>query len=153
MEVTLPHTQETADLLTNSSSQFSSPDPILSPTLTDYTDQSDSHIFQISSVFPFDLFPDILTIEQNKVKSIFNYFTFSYRVHGVLIRDITDVAVDIHLFLATLTMVDSSNYQFPIEIKISNLQIDEALKARSIIQELVAVQRQRMNMPTNPYRG
>jgi hypothetical protein len=71
----------------------------------------------------------------------------SYQVHAVLFRDITDVVVDTHLFLSTLTMIDSSNYRFPIEITVRNLQIDDALRARDIIQDLVAAQRQRITIP------
>jgi hypothetical protein len=154
MEVTLPNAQGPADLLTYSIPGLSRP-PSLSTSqqLDDTTSQPSKTILTISSVFPFDFFPDTVAIEQNKVKIIFNHFSFSYRVHGILIRDITDVLVDIHLFLATLTMIDSSNYHYPIEIKVENLHIDEALRARSIILELVSAQRQQVNISSVPYQS
>lgn len=147
MEVKLMHITSTEDsLFTNYStdSLASTRIPFRSVPTTRPHNKS---IFTISSVFPFDLFPDTLTIQENKVKIIFHHFPMSYRVHAVLLRDITDVVVDTHLFLSTLTMIDSSNYRFPIEITIRNLQIDDALKARDIIQDMVAAQRQRITIP------
>jgi hypothetical protein len=154
MEVTLPNAQGPVDLLTYSIPSLArSPSSLTSQLIEEASNPPTKTILTISSVFPFDFFPDTVVIEQNKVKIIFNHFSFSYRVHGVLIRDITDVLVDIHLFLATLTMVDSSNYHYPIEIKVENLHIDEALKARSIILELVAAQRQQVNISSVPYQS
>lgn len=151
--VSLTNAQATADILTYANTDYPQTD-LFSPSrsLSSSSDQSNKTLLTISSVFPFDLFPDTVAVEENKVKIIFNHFSFSYRVHGVLIRDITDVLVDIHLFLATLTMVDSSNYQYPIELKVNNLQIPDALRARSIIQELIAAQRPHINNVRIPFR-
>lgn len=150
MEVNLTNAKTTEDLLTNSYLSNSQPKFIYSPpilTANAVPQKSNKTIFTISSVFPFDLFPDTLTIQENKVKIIFHHFPLSYQIHAVLLRDITDVVVDTHLFLSTLTMIDSSNYRFPIELTIRNLQIDDALQARDIIQDMVAAQRQRITIP------
>lgn len=150
MGVNLTNAKTTEDILIptnfhNSQPQFTYRPNIL--TANEVAQKSNKTLFSISSVFPFDLFPDTLTIQENKVKIIFQHFPMSYRVHAVLLRDITDVVVDTHLFLSSLTMIDSSNYRFPIEISVKNLQIDDALKARDIIQDMVASQRQRITIP------
>lgn len=150
MEVNLTNAKTTEDILSNAYQATTQPHFTYRPsvlTANEVVKKSNKIIFSISSVFPFDLFPDTLTIQENKVKIIFHHFPMSYQIHAVLFRDITDVVVDTHLFLSTLTMIDSSNYRFPIEISVRNLQIDDALRARDIIQDLVAAQRQRITIP------
>ena len=92
-------------------------------------------LLEISTVFPFDLFPDRLTVDENKVNLISSEFFFSGRTHSVLIKEISDVLVDSGFFFAKLQIIDKGFIENSIELRY--LWIEDAQKARRIIQGLV----------------
>lgn len=98
-------------------------------------------LMQISSVFPFDLSLDTVTINANKVsvirKGVFN----TKQISGVTIENISHVDVSTGLFAATLNLTDSSNIREPIHISAHHLRKSEALKARQLIQGLITTKR------------
>jgi hypothetical protein len=115
--------------------------------------QSTHVLLTSQSVFPFDLFPDMLTIDENKVNIVYrNFFGISH-VHSIFVSDITDVTVDVQIFLATVTLVNSVNMRYPITVKIKALPVQEALKARDIIQGLIATQRKKIDLKDIPARS
>lgn len=92
-------------------------------------------IYRISAVFPFDLFPDDLVIDENKITFIIRDFWMVERVHSVYLKDISDCIVQTSIFFASLNVVDlgfRDNW-----IGINFLKINEALRARRIIQGLM----------------
>lgn len=99
--------------------------------------ESQSILFKFHTIYPFDFFPDEIIIDENKVSIVTRAFFLSYHIRSILISDITDVSVDTGLLFATLSIVDSSNYRFPITEKISFLSKKNALTARKIIQGLI----------------
>ncbi|OGY11205.1 MAG: hypothetical protein A3H88_00335 [Candidatus Blackburnbacteria bacterium RIFCSPLOWO2_02_FULL_44_9] len=104
---------------------------------------SSSHriIYKTRSIFPFDLFPDELTIDENKINCIHHYFFRSEEVHSALIEDVTDVVVTTNILTASLTITNSANQRFPIQLTIHNLPPHEALRARRVVQGLIAAKR------------
>lgn len=119
-------------------------------SLTDLLKESQNILFRFHTVFPFDLFPDEVTIDENKVNIVKKRFYFSYSVHSVLISDITDISLETGPFFASLTIIDSSNYRFPIEIKISNITKENAYTARKIIQGMIATKRNNISLASLP---
>lgn len=90
-------------------------------------------IFSISSLFPWDLFPNTINIEEGRVTFIFRQFLAS-QSHSVDIKDISNVFIESSLFFATLQIVSRTYIQN--DIKIGNLNKKKAIKARMIIEGL-----------------
>ena len=68
----------------------------------------------------------------------------------MLISDISDVLVDTGLFFACLTVIDSSNYRYPIEIKVPYLTKADAFLARKILQGLISIKRKHISLASIP---
>ncbi len=109
-------------------------------------EHSQDVLFRVYTVFPFDLFPDCICIDENKVSIISKTFMGTEHVRSVIIGDITDVTVQTTPFLSTLEIVDSSNVRNPIYIKIDNLKTKDAVRARRIIQGLIAVKQEKADI-------
>lgn len=109
-----------------------------SQRLTQLVEKSHRILLEISTVFPFDPFPDKLTIDENKVNLINYEFFFSGRTHSVMIKDISDVLVDSGFFFAKLQIIDRGFVENSIELKF--LWTEDAQKARRIIQGLIVAQ-------------
>lgn len=92
-------------------------------------------IYRISAFFPFDLFPDDLIVDENKITFIIRDFWKVERVHSVYVKDISDCIVQTSFFFASLSIIDlgfRDNW-----IGINFLKIPDALRARRIIQGLM----------------
>lgn len=100
-------------------------------------------IFKLSGLFPFDFFPDELTIDESKVniveKGLINDTTYS-----IEIKDLGDVSVETNPLLATLTIVSTHNTEKPIVMK--SLDPDQAKKARDILQGLIIGRDQKIDL-------
>lgn len=128
------------------------PSPKLSYTnpLNNLVRESETVLMRFPTVFPFDLFTDEIVIDGNKVNIITKTFFSTYHVRSILIGDISDVSVDTGLFLATLNIIDSSNYRFPIEVKVRALTKENAFLARKTIQGLISTKRKNIDLSTLP---
>src|SRR3990167_5798489 len=107
-------------------------------------DQSQKVLLKISSTFPFDLFPDSLVIDENKVNVIRREFLGAERAHSILIENITSVTLNSGLFFASIEIVDSTNLRFPITYTLNLLNIKAALRARRLIQGLMEAKRNKV---------
>jgi hypothetical protein len=97
--------------------------------------KSEQKILEISTVFPFTLFPDRLVITEEKVSVIHQIFFYSEQVRSVLGKDIANVTVQTGIFFATLTILDRYFAEDPISMHF--LKKSEALEARRIIQGMI----------------
>lgn len=100
-----------------------------------------SQVFlKISSVFPFDFFPDDLTIDDNKVSFIIREFFFSEDIYSIIIKSIKDVEIECGPFFATLKIVPE---WFPGKIvQVNYLKKSEAIEARRLILGLICACRE-----------
>ncbi len=97
-------------------------------------------LFQAKSIFPFDLFPDEISIDPIKVNIVSHEFFASARVHCIYIKNISDVFVDCSPFFASLKIIDQGFTEN--EEIVTTLSKDNAMKARRIIQGLVVAHKQ-----------
>lgn len=97
--------------------------------------KSSRTLFQTSTTFPFDLFPDDLIINENKIEIITREFFSTEQIYTVLVKDLADVSVSTIPFLATLEIIDSRYQDTPLKIKY--LSREDALTAKKIIQGLI----------------
>lgn len=105
-------------------------------------DQGTRILYKLKTVFPFDLFPNTMTIDPGKITVSFREFFSSGEIRSVPVSSIIHVYAETSIFFGTITIVDQALGQASAKMKISYFKKDEALKARRIIQGLIVAQRQ-----------
>lgn len=103
--------------------------------LDELVEKSGRALFKASTVFPFELFPTTLIIDENKVTIFYREFFWSERIHSIMIRDIKDVIVETSLFFATLIIIDDAFKDDPV--RIHYLWKKQAMHARKLVQGLI----------------
>jgi hypothetical protein len=96
-------------------------------------------LLDIKSVFPFDLFPDEVIIDETKITIQRNFFFFTGQSQSVNIADIFNVVVNHGIFFAKLELFDRYFAEQPISVEY--LKKEDAARARQIIQGLVLVKK------------
>ena len=96
-----------------------------------------NQIYKISAVFPFDLFPNHIIIEQKQIIIRYRQFFFTHQDYHILISDILMPVVEVSIFFATLKLEigEGGFQQNPPPVKF--LFKKEALKAKRIIAGLL----------------
>lgn len=101
--------------------------------VNDLVKKSNRRIISISSLFPWDLFPNTIDVEESRVTFKFRQL-FSSQSHSVDIKDISNVFIETSMLFATLQIVSRTYVQN--DIKIGNLDKTQAKKVQSIIEGL-----------------
>lgn len=101
--------------------------------LDDMMTKSNRVIVSISSMFPWDIFPSTINIEETRI-TIIKRQLFSSQVHSVDIKNISNVFIDTSLFFTTLTIVSSTFEEN--KIKIMKLRKKQAILVRRAIEGL-----------------
>jgi hypothetical protein len=99
--------------------------------LDDLMAKSNRIIISASSMFPWDIFPNTINVEERRVTIIHRQWWAS-QVHSVDIKNISNVFIDTDLFFAALTIVSSTFEEN--NIKIMKLRKKEAVLTRRIIE-------------------
>lgn len=97
-------------------------------------------LFRAKSVFPFDLFPDVVVIDENKVDFVYGIFFYSSQVFSVSIRNINGAMSSTNLFFGSLEIEVSGYNKNPDPV--TYLLKSDAAKARRIINGLVTCYKQ-----------
>lgn len=114
--------------------------------LRQLANRSQNVLMTFTSIYPLDLFPDTVTVDENKVNIIKKDLFGAENIHSILIEDITNVSVSTGLFTATLEIVDSMNVRYPVTYTIRHLNIHKALLARRLVQGLIACKREGVDL-------
>jgi len=86
-----------------------------------------------SHAFPFDVFPNTINIEEERITIIKRHF-LSSEVHSIDIKDISNVFIHT-IFIFSQLVIISKTFE-ENEVKIKNLRPNEAIFARRIIEGL-----------------
>ncbi len=105
---------------------------------------SSENIYQASSVFPFDFFPDHITVNRSRVDIIIGMFIATKEMISILIENIYEVDIDYSLFFASINFKVTGNLQNPPPIGF--LKKDEAIKLRRIISGLVLALKEKIDI-------
>ena len=105
---------------------------------------SNTTLLSIGNVFPFDFFPDEISIEITQVNIIKHYFIYSAHLQTIPIKNIADVFLDTSFFFATIKIVDSSFIESSVQVEY--LRKDDACKARRIIQGLITANKEGIDL-------
>ena len=103
-------------------------------------ERSTKILLKTSSVFPFDFFPDEITIDEFKVNIIFHEFWLSGDIHSIQIDMIKDIEVESEPIFAELKIVPDGYPGHPLAVRF--LKKKDAMKARRIIQGLMVARKQ-----------
>jgi len=95
--------------------------------------KSNRSIMSLSSVFPWNFFPNTIDVEESRVTFIFRQL-FASQSHSVDIKDISNVFIESGFFFATLQIVSKTFIQN--DIKIEYLKKKDAYQAKDIIEGL-----------------
>lgn len=103
--------------------------------------RADKILFKARALFPFDFFPNTITIDANKVNIIISTFFFTETVTSVLLKEIMDVRVETTLFLGKL-IIDYGPHPLKIStVYVPSLWKSDALRAKEIIEGVLVLYR------------
>lgn len=102
-------------------------------------------IFKTTTVFPFDLTPNSMVIEIDKVNLISHEFLGSEQIRSLAVKDLGEIIVETGMFFATLKILERRVGPDNI-IEIKNLKREDAMRARRILQGLVAADKQGIDL-------
>lgn len=102
------------------------------------------YLFRTSAIFPFDLFPDELSIELDQVNVCIKSFFLTGESRSILIKNIADIYLSTSFLFASLKIIDTSYIENSVEI--SYLRKDEAERARRIIQGLILASKEEVDL-------
>jgi len=95
-------------------------------------------LFKASSVFPFDFFPDSISIDKEKIVVTQRSFFLSEHIESVFIKDIQNVVIERAPLFATIIITSQKSTK---PILIHHLKAADAKEARAIIDDLITVQK------------
>jgi hypothetical protein len=115
-----------------------------SEKLDNLINYTNARLYKLSSVFPFDLFPNDVIINQKQVQIVNRYFFFARRDFPILIKNILVPVVETSIFFASLSMEVVGFEQNPDPVKF--LKKDEALRAKAIIMGLIVCDKEGIDL-------
>ncbi len=105
-------------------------------------------LFKTRTIFPFDLFPDELIIDENKIDIISGLFFFSKDVFSIPIGNISGVNSSFDLFFGQLRIEAWGLNKNPLPIRF--LTKKDAQKARRIISGLILTTKNEIDLKSVP---
>ena len=134
----------------SSEKQFENGD-VRKSSLVEISTPTSRSLYKINAIFPFDITPDSLIIDEIKITVIFRKL-LTRTINSVLIKDITDISISNNPFFGALT-ISGGDYQGVESVAkgekgalmIKFLHINEALKARRIIMGLMIYSDQKID--------
>lgn len=101
---------------------------------------SNSILFQATTVFPFNFFPDTITIDKTKITINERIFFFSENIRSYAIEDILNIDVGSSIFFATLTC--KTRYDSKEAFRLRFMKKNDASFAKKLIQGLIIAKRE-----------
>ena len=112
--------------------------------LRSLTKKSHHILFKCRSVFPFDLFPDEISIEPSQINISVKTFFFTSHLLTIPIKNIADVHLQTTPFFASLKFIDRTFVENSFEINF--LIIHDAERVRKIVQGLIIASAEDINV-------
>ncbi len=111
--------------------------------VSEFVNEEISVLYTSKTVFPFDLFPDVVTIERKAVNFVQKHFFLTKRVVSVPYTEVHAVEADTSIFFGQLRVIDIRYNQEPIVV--DRLWREDALKLRRIINGLMIIDQQKLD--------
>ncbi len=125
------------------------PDPTVkqnkpTPELPQLSREASAVLYSLSSVFPFDLFPDKIIIRLNHVDVIHGIFFWSGATDRIQVIDIRDVGVQYNPIFAKLTITPVGPPNITLNVKF--LWRYQAMRAKRILLGILECHRQQVDL-------
>lgn len=105
-------------------------------------------LIEVKSVFPFDLFPNSVTLDRKQVTITYRYFFQVMRVVSVQIQDILSAEVNAGPFFGSLDIV--SRFFTDVHHKINWMWRGDAIKLRRLIQGAILAHHEEIDIINIP---
>lgn len=112
--------------------------------LTELAVVDNATLITITSIFPFDLFPNTISVDRTKVNIQDYYFFFSHRTQSILIKDLITVVIQDSIFFSSIQIVDRFFSQDPIVI--NHLPKNKAHQLKQIVEGLLVAHREQIDV-------
>ena len=109
---------------------------------------SEDSLVSVSTVFPFELFPDKVIVDSTKVTIIKQSFFYVYHTESILIKDLVTVVVETSLFFAAVRFVDRFFADNPTSVHY--LWKEDAERIRTVIHGLMVASDQNIEIKDVP---
>lgn len=111
--------------------------------LRDATARSHEVLFKAQTVFPFNLFPDSVIVDREKLSIINRFFFRVAKITSVPIKDILSVEADVGPFFGSIYL--TSRYFFTNPHSINFLWRKDALELQKLLQGYIIASEQDIN--------
>lgn len=112
--------------------------------LDSLVEHASTPLFTITSVWPFDLFPNKIIIGENKVDFIYNDFFWTKHTFSALVKNINNVQISVGPFFASMTLEMIGYEANPGPVKF--LPLRAAARARRIIMGLASCAKENIDL-------
>lgn len=112
--------------------------------LKNLMEKNERVLCQISTVFPFTLFPTKVIVRENKVEVIFSNFFASKTIRSADIKDISEIVINTSWFFSSMKIVAKTFVDN--EITVSFLKNDDALKVRRLVEGLTSMAEEKIDV-------
>lgn len=102
-------------------------------------------LFELSTVFPFDLFPDKLSIELDRVNIYHKNFLKTGEVRGIAMNNIGEVVIGLSPFLTTLRIIEERIGPEATHV-FKPVWKEDAVRARRIITGLIIANKEGIDL-------
>jgi len=116
--------------------------------LNNLLERSNRIIFSTHTVFPFDFFPDEITIDETKIQIIKKTFFYTQQTFPILIENIHNVTVSSSLFFASVKFEVSGSEENPGDLTF--LWNSDAYKIKRIITGITAAVKEGVDLSAIP---
>jgi hypothetical protein len=110
--------------------------------------KANRNLLEISTVFPFDLFPNTIRVDENKVDIIYRSSFFDKHVVSILIKNINSVTISTAILFATINF-EVSGFVTGYEVKptpIRYFKKKDAVHLKRVVMGLIAAQNEGVDL-------
>ena len=111
--------------------------------LIDATEKSHEILFKANTVFPFNLFPDTVTLDREKVTFAERFFFRVARVTSIPVRDLLSVEADVGPFFGSVHT--SSRFFITNPKSVNFLWRSDAIRLQRLLQGYIIVHEQKID--------
>lgn len=116
--------------------------------LDNLLERSNRIIFSTRTVFPFDFFPDEVTIDETKIQIIKKTFFYTQQTFPILIEDIHNVTASSSLFFASVKFEVAGSEENPGDLTF--LWNSDAYKIKRIVTGITAAIKEGVDLSAIP---
>lgn len=116
--------------------------------LDNLLERSNRIIFSTHTVFPFDFFPDEVTIDETKIQIIKKTFFYTQQTFPILIENIHNVTVSSSLFFASVKFEVAGSEENPGDLTF--LWNSDAYKIKRIVTGITAAVKEGVDLSAIP---